>query len=57
MRFLAEKEGIFLDPVYTGKAFAGLLKMAREGAFKESDKVLFVHTGGAGGIFAVSSAD
>lgn len=50
--FLAAQEGIFLDPVYTGKAFAGLLEMAREGAFKESDNVLFLHSGGAGGLFA-----
>ena len=49
---MAEKEGIFLDPVYTGKAFAGLLEMAREGAFRESDNVLFLHSGGAGGLFA-----
>ena len=49
---MAEKEGIFLDPVYTGKAFAGLLEMAREGAFKESDNVLLLHSGGAGGLFA-----
>ena len=33
VRVMAEKEGIFLDPVYTGKAFAGLLEMAAEGAF------------------------
>ena len=50
--FMAAKEGIFLDPVYTGKAFAGLLEMAREGAFRESDNVLFLHSGGAGGLFA-----
>ena len=50
---MAEKEGLFLDPVYTGKAFAGLLKMASEGMFKPSDHVLFLHTGGAGGIFAI----
>ena len=49
---LAEKEGIFLDPVYTGKAFAGLLEMAKEDAFKETDNVLFLHSGGAGGLFA-----
>ena len=49
---MAEREGLFLDPVYTGKAFAGLLKMAREGAFRETDRVLFLHSGGAGGIFA-----
>ncbi len=50
---MAEREGLFLDPVYTGKAFAGLLKMAEEGAFREEDRVLFLHSGGAGGLFAV----
>ena len=50
---MAREEGIFLDPVYTGKAFAGLLKMAKEGAFRTTDNVLFLHSGGAGGIFAV----
>lgn len=49
---MAQREGIFLDPVYTGKAFAGLLEMAREGAFSGTDKVLFLHSGGAGGLFA-----
>ena len=50
---MAEREGIFLDPVYTGKAFAGLLEMAREGAFAPEDNVLFLHSGGAGGLFAI----
>ena len=50
---MAENEGLFLDPVYTGKAFAGLIAMAREGAFKHTDRVLFLHSGGAGGLFAV----
>ena len=50
---LAKKEGLFLDPVYTGKAFAGLLKMAEEGSFQSTDNVLFLHSGGAGGLFAV----
>ena len=50
---MAENEGLFLDPVYTGKAFAGLIAMAREGAFKPTDLVLFLHSGGAGGLFAV----
>jgi len=51
---MARKEGLFLDPVYTGKAFAGLIAMAGEGAFKPTDNVLFIHTGGAGGLFALS---
>ena len=50
---MAENEGIFLDPVYTGKAFAGLIAMAKEGAFRPTDRVLFLHSGGAGGLFAV----
>ncbi len=53
VRLMAEQEGIFLDPVYTGKAFAGLVAMAEEGAFRPGERVLFVHTGGAGGLFAL----
>lgn len=53
VRLLASEEGIFLDPVYTGKAFAGLVAMAKEGAFRPNEKVLFLHSGGAGGLFAV----
>ena len=51
---MAAREGLFLDPVYTGKAFAGLIAMAEEGAFRPQERVLFVHTGGAGGLFAVA---
>lgn len=54
---MAKQEGVFLDPVYTGKAFAGLLKMAEEGCFGENDQVLFLHSGGAGGLFAVEMQD
>ncbi|MGN0775084.1 MAG: 1-aminocyclopropane-1-carboxylate deaminase/D-cysteine desulfhydrase [Candidatus Ventricola sp.] len=50
---MAENEGLFLDPVYTGKAFAGLIAMAKEGALSPTDRVLFLHSGGAGGLFAV----
>ena len=50
---MAAQEGLFLDPVYTGKAFAGLIALAREGVFTPRDKVLFLHSGGAGGLFAV----
>lgn len=53
LSMMAEQEGLFLDPVYTGKAFGGLISMAEEGAFGENDKVLFLHSGGAGGLFAV----
>ena len=50
---MAKEEGLFLDPVYTGKAFAGLLKMASEGHFQRGQNVLFLHSGGAGGLFTV----
>ena len=53
IRMMAENEGLFLDPVYTGKAFAGLVRLAREGAFRPEDNVLFLYSGGAGGLFAV----
>ena len=45
-------EGIVLDTCYTGKAFAGLLRHVREGRFTPEANVLFIHTGGAGGLFA-----
>ena len=53
IRMMAENEGLFLDPVYTGKAFAGLVRLAKEGAFRPEDNVLFLYSGGAGGLFAV----
>lgn len=53
IRMMAENEGLFLDPVYTGKAFAGLVKMAREGQFKPTDNVLYLYSGGAGGLFTI----
>ena len=49
---MARLEGIFLDPVYTGKAFARFLSLLREGYFT-GENILFLHSGGAGGLFAV----
>jgi 1-aminocyclopropane-1-carboxylate deaminase/D-cysteine desulfhydrase-like pyridoxal-dependent ACC family enzyme len=46
MRTLAEREGYFLDTVYTAKAFAGLLGMVDDGRIPRSARVLFIHTGG-----------
>jgi 1-aminocyclopropane-1-carboxylate deaminase len=46
MKEFAELEGILTDPVYTGKAVAGLIGMARKAEFRNSKNVLFVHTGG-----------
>ena len=53
IRMMAENEGLFLDPVYTGKAFGGLIKMAREGKFGPDDNILYLYSGGAGGLFAI----
>lgn len=52
IRMLARKEGIMLDPVYTGKAFHGLLTEIRKGQFAANDDIVFVHTGGLYGNFA-----
>jgi len=49
---LARTEGILLDPVYTGKAMAGLIDLVRQGRFREDEVVVFVHTGGVPGLFA-----
>lgn len=55
VRLLARLEGVLLDPVYTGKAMAGLLGMVEEGAFDADDNVLFLHTGGAPSLYAYRS--
>jgi 1-aminocyclopropane-1-carboxylate deaminase/D-cysteine desulfhydrase-like pyridoxal-dependent ACC family enzyme len=47
----ARFEGLVLDPVYTGKAFAGLIALARSGRYGKEQSLLFVHTGGAPGLF------
>jgi D-cysteine desulfhydrase family pyridoxal phosphate-dependent enzyme len=52
IRLLARTEGIFLDPVYTGKAMAALLGWIRAGRFRPDQTVLFWHTGGVAGLFA-----
>ncbi len=52
IRLMAEQEGIFLDPVYTGKAFAGLIELCKTGYFGENDNILFLHSGGASSLFA-----
>ena len=49
--FVAQTEGIFLDPVYTGKAMAGLIDLVKKGRFTKNNTVVFLHTGGAPGIF------
>jgi len=46
-KLLAKKEAILLDPVYSGKAFAGLIGLIKNKKFTKDDNVLFIHTGGA----------
>ena len=46
-KLLARKEAILLDPVYSGKAFAGLIDLIKNKKFTRNDNVLFIHTGGA----------
>ncbi len=53
---VAQTEGILLDPVYTGKAMAGLLADIRAGAIAPSESVVFLHTGGLPGIFGHAAA-
>lgn len=52
IKLLALTEGIFLDPVYTGKAFAALLADVRVGKLTKDDTVIFLHTGGTPALFA-----
>lgn len=52
IRLLARTEGILLDPVYSGKGMAGLIAAVRGGRFRPDENVVFLHTGGAVGLFA-----
>ena len=57
IRAAARLEGLILDPVYTGKAMAGLFGWIREGRFNDNQSVLFWHTGGAPALFAGSFSE
>ena len=52
IRLAARTEALALDPVYTGKAMAGLIGLARRGRVRRGDTVVWIHTGGSPGIFA-----
>lgn len=52
IRLLAGTEAILLDPVYTGRAMAGLIDLIRRGAFRPNEVVIFWHTGGTSALFA-----
>lgn len=53
---LASLEGVILDPVYTGKAFYGLVEEIRKGTFQDLQNILFIHTGGLYGLFPHSAS-
>ena len=48
---VARSEGILLDPVYSGKAMAGLIDLVRKGQLRKGQNVVFLHTGGAVGLY------
>lgn len=54
IRKVLQKEGLVLDPVYTGKAMIGLIDLARKGYFAAPDRIAFLHTGGTPALFAFS---
>ncbi|MGC1303172.1 MAG: D-cysteine desulfhydrase family protein [Caulobacteraceae bacterium] len=56
VRLLARSEGLLVDPVYSGKALAGLIDAIRNGLFDGSEAVLFLMTGGTPGLFAYAPA-
>lgn len=51
IKLVAKLEGLILDPVYTGKAFYGMLQQLKQGRFANTDNIVFVHTGGIFGLF------
>ncbi len=52
VKLLAQTESILLDPVYSGKAMAGMIDLVRKGHFAEGSNVLFLHTGGSPALYA-----
>jgi D-cysteine desulfhydrase family pyridoxal phosphate-dependent enzyme len=57
VRLFAKLEGLLLDPVYTGRAAAGMIDLIRKGFFKKDETVLFWHTGGQPALFAEKYAN
>ena len=56
VKLVAQMEGVFLDPVYNGKAMVGLIDMIKSGNFSEDEKILFLHSGGGPSIFNYNEA-
>ncbi len=57
VQLFAKYEGLLLDPVYTGRAAAGMIDLIRKGFFKKDETVLFWHTGGQPALFAEKYAN
>ena len=57
VHLFARNEGLLLDPVYTGRAAAGMIDLIRKGFFKQDETVLFWHTGGTPALFAEKYRD
>ena len=55
MKFLAKKEGIILDPVYTSKGFAALIDYVKKGIIKKKQNIIFIFTGGGPAVFAYNN--
>jgi len=55
IKLVAQTEGILLDPVYTGKAMAGLIDMIKQRRFEKNNNIVFIHTGGTPALFAYST--
>ena len=56
VKLIARHEAILLDPVYSGKAAAGLIDLVRKGYFPDGSNILFLHTGGAAALYAYLDA-
>lgn len=57
IRRLAKGEGLLLDPVYTGRAMGAMLDLLEKGFFKQTEQILFWHTGGSPALFAAQYQD
>jgi L-cysteate sulfo-lyase len=56
VRLAARSEGIVLDPIYTGRAMAGLAAAVREGTIRPGERTVFLHSGGMPGLFGYPDA-
>lgn len=56
VKLLASTEGLLFDPVYSGKGLDGMIDLIRKGVFKKDSDIVFLHTGGAAGLFGYPDA-